>query len=64
MDTKLERINIPKGNYQILRVGVMASCPKLGISLENRIISKFMVSKNVLLNSYFSIKKKMRKIFR
>ena len=33
-------------------------CPKLGISLENRIISKFMVSKNVLLNSYFSIKKK------
>ena len=42
-DTKLKRF-LSKNqlysneNYQILRVGVMASCQKLGIILENRVI--------------------------
>ena len=35
----------------------MASCQKLGIILENKVIWKLMLSKNVLLNSYSSMKK-------
>ena len=30
------KINIPKGNYLILRIGVVSSCQKLGIILENK----------------------------
>ena len=42
--------------------GVMASCQKLGIILEKRVIQKLVLSnnvndKNVLPNSYSSIKK-------
>ena len=32
------KINIPKGNYRILRIGVVASCQKLDIILENKVI--------------------------
>ena len=32
------KINIPKGNDRILRIGVVASCEKLGIILENKVI--------------------------
>ena len=32
------KINIPKGNYWILRIGVMGRCQKLGIILENKVI--------------------------
>ena len=69
-DTKLERvlakINIHKGNHWILKIGLVASCQKLGIILENKVIWKLMLSKkvnnkNVLLNSYSSVKK-IRKI--
>ena len=31
------KINITKGNDWILRIGVMASCQKLGIILENKV---------------------------
>ena len=34
----LLKINIPKGNKSILRMGVVASCQKLGIILENKVI--------------------------
>ena len=40
-------INLPKGNHWILRIGVVASCQKLGIILENKVILKLMLSKNV-----------------
>ena len=30
------RINIPKGNYWILQIGLMGRCQKLGIILENK----------------------------
>ena len=36
-----------KWNYWILRIGVVASCQKLGIILENKVILKLMLSKNV-----------------
>ena len=32
------KINIPKGNYWILRIGVMGRCQILGIILENKVI--------------------------
>ena len=41
------RINIPKGNYWILQIGLLARCQKLGIILENKVIKKLMLSKNV-----------------
>ena len=42
--TKLERF-LPKN--QILRIGVMERCQKLGILLENKVILKLILSKNV-----------------
>jgi hypothetical protein len=49
--TKLERflprINITKGNYLTLRIGLTGRCQKLGIILGNKVISKLMLSKNV-----------------
>ena len=48
---------VVKWNYWILRIGVVASCQKLGIILEKKVIQKLMLSKNVLLNSYSSMKK-------
>ena len=48
-DRKLDRvwlkINIPKGNYWILRIGVVVICQKLGNILKNKVIQKLMVSK-------------------
>ena len=41
------RINIFKGNYWILRIGLMGRCQKLGIILESKVIEKLMLSKNV-----------------
>ena len=41
------KINIPIGNDWILRIGKVASCQKLGIILEKKVISKLMLSKNV-----------------
>ena len=32
------KINIPKGNYLTLRIGVMGRCQELGIVLENKVI--------------------------
>ena len=70
--TKLERFllknqHIPKGNYWILRIGVVASCQKLGIILlikwvNNWCYQKMAITKNVLLYLNSSIKK-FRKIF-
>ena len=56
-----------KWNYQILRIGVMASCQTLGIILvingfRNWFYQKMSITTNVLLNSYSSMKKKFRKI--
>ena len=54
--TKLERfilrINILKGKYQILRIGLMGRhcsgrCQKLGIILENQVHTLKMLLKNV-----------------
>ena len=68
-DTKLERvlakINIHKVNHWILKIGLVASCQILGIILENKVIWKLMLSKkvnnkNVLLNSYSSVKKNLK----
>ena len=39
------------------KIGVMASCQKLDTILENIEIEELMLSKNVLLNSYSSMKK-------
>ena len=41
------KINMPKGSYQVLRIGVVVSCQKLGIILENELIKKLILSKNV-----------------
>ena len=41
------KMNIPQGNYSILKIGVMGRCQKLGIILENKVILKLMLSKNV-----------------
>ena len=41
------RINIPKENYWILRIGVMGRCQKLDIILGYKVIWKLMLSKNV-----------------
>ena len=62
-----KKSTVLKWNYQILRIGVMASCQKLGISLvingfKNRFYQKMSISTNVLLNWYSSMKKKFRKI--
>ena len=40
-------INISKGNYWISRIGVMWRCQKLSIGLENEVIWKLIMSKNV-----------------
>jgi hypothetical protein len=33
---KIRKINITKGNYRILQIGVVARCQKLGLILENK----------------------------
>ena len=57
-----QKSTVVKWNFWILRIGVLASCQKLSINLENKVIYKLMLSKNVnnknmLLNSYSSIQK-------
>ena len=64
MGTKLERFlqkknqHTPKGNIWILKTGVMGRCQKLDIILENKVIQKLKLEKNVfftkkgLLNWY------------
>ena len=61
------RINILKGNHWILRIGLMGRCQKLGIVLESKwfknwCYQKMSITKNVLLNWYSLMKKKLRKI--
>ena len=56
------RINIPKGNYWILRIGAVASCQKLRINLaikwfKNWCYQNMSVTKYVLVNWDFSMKK-------
>ena len=41
------RINILKGNYWVLGIGLMGRCQKLGIILESKVIKKLMLSKYV-----------------
>ena len=41
------KINILKGNYRILKIGVMGRCRKLAIILENEVIKILILSKNV-----------------
>ena len=48
-------VNIPRGNYRMLRIGVVVSCQKIGHHFINKVI------KNVPLNLYSSIRK-MRKL--
>ena len=40
------KINIPKGNYWIFRIGVMGRCQKLCIILENEVIWKLILWTN------------------
>ena len=61
------KINTPKGNHWILRIGVMGTCQKLSIIKENEVIKKLMLTKNVndknvLLIFHSSMEKKLRKI--
>ena len=61
------KLNIPKGNDWILSIGIMASYQKLGIVLvikgfKNWCNQKMWIIKNVLLNWYSSMKKKIWKI--
>ena len=49
--------------WDYMRIGVVVGCPKLGIILESKVIQiwsnqKMSISKNVLLNSYSSMKQK------
>ena len=41
------RINILKGNYWILRIGLMGKCQKLGIILEKNVILIFFNEKKI-----------------
>ena len=69
--TKLERF-LPKNqhthrNYWILRIGLIGNCQKFGIILgskwfKNWCYQKMSITRNVLLNWYSSMKKKIRKI--
>ena len=54
---------VGKWNYWILRIGVVGSCQKLGIISENKVVNKLCyqkmsITKNLLLNWYFLMKKK------
>ena len=52
-----------KWNDWISRTGVVVSCQKLGTILENKGILKLMFYQKIsITKSYFSIKKKFRKI--
>ena len=51
---RIWRINVPKGDYWILRIGLMANCQKVGIIL---VTNKKCAPKLVFFNE-----KKMRKI--
>ena len=44
-DTNIERF-LAKNQLQSNEIGVMSSCQKLGIILENKVIYKFMLSKH------------------
>ena len=41
------KVNITKENHRILKIEVMVSCQKLDIFLENKVIQKMMILKNV-----------------
>ena len=43
----LKKSTVVKRNYWILRIEVVASCQKVGIILENKVILKLLLSKNV-----------------
>ena len=63
---KIRKSTVFKWNYQILRIGVMASCRKLGMilvinSFKNWFYQKMSITTNVLLNWYSSMKKKIQK---
>ena len=50
------KINILKGNHCILRIHGAPVCQKLGMILENKVVQKLMLEKNIftkngLLNS-------------
>ena len=50
-----------KVKHWILKIGLAASCQKLGIILENKMMyQKKSISKNVLLNSQSSVKKNQK----
>ena len=58
-----QKSTVVKWNFWSLRIGVLASCQKLSINLEYKVIYKLMLSKNVnnknmLLNSYSSMQKR------
>ena len=56
------RIKISIGNYWILSFRLMASCQKWGIILViNWLYQKMSITKNVLLNWYSPMKKKIEK---
>ena len=61
------KININKGNHWLLRIGVVTSCQKLSIILENKVnwklmLSKISITKKCAPKSIFFNEKKIRNI--
>jgi hypothetical protein len=44
-----QKINILKGNHFILRIRGVPVCQKLGMILENKLVQKLKLEKNVFL---------------
>ena len=51
------KINILKGNHCILRIRGAPVRQKLGMILENKVVQKLKLEKNVFLQKFFSKKK-------
>ena len=70
VDFSMEEYTIRKAlwNHWILKIGVMGRCRKLGIIIENKVIQKLMLLRNVknqecALKFVFFNEKKIRKIW-
>ena len=49
-----QKINILKGNHCILRIRGAPVCQKLGMILENKVVQKLKLEKNVFLQKMVS----------
>ena len=48
----LPKINIPKGKHCILRIRGALHCQKLGMILENKVVQKLKLEKNVFYKKW------------